>query len=115
MKKMLVWAGTIAILSSSIVLADPASKLIAFQGVKTDTVSATELNQVYGDGIKNALLFKNFVSSFPNNTPRTTHALKLLNRMPVAAGEVDHTRDITREQRINASVEVMNASFLIYQ
>lgn len=50
MKKMLVPAFALAMLSSSVAFAD-ASKLSAFQGVETAAVSAAELDQVSGEGL----------------------------------------------------------------
>lgn len=50
MKKMLVPAFTLAMLSSSVAFAD-ASKLSAFEGVETSVASTAELNQVSGEGL----------------------------------------------------------------
>ena len=55
MKKIIVSAFALTMLGSSAVFAD-SSKLSAFQNVETAAVSASELNQVSGEGLLDGLL-----------------------------------------------------------
>lgn len=55
MKKIIVSAFALTMLGSSAAFAD-ADRLSAFQGVETQAVSASELNQVSGEGLLGNLL-----------------------------------------------------------
>ncbi|MGR8930083.1 MAG: hypothetical protein ACU836_05530 [Gammaproteobacteria bacterium] len=86
MKKVIVTTFALAMMGSSAAFAD-ANKLSAFQGVETNAVSTTELNQVSGEGLLGAalsgVLSGNLLSSVLNgalvgNVLNTVAGLSLL-------------------------------------
>lgn len=88
MKKMLVPAFALAMLSSSVAFAD-ASKLSAFEGVESTVATAAELNEVSGEGLVDFLAglvigdVGNVVNALLGNVAGLLSGLGLLNGLTV--------------------------------
>lgn len=111
MKKIIVSTFALAALSSSVAFAD-SDKLSAFQGIDTSAVSATELNQISGEGVLVQLLG---ATGLLNSLPSINTSLVLNGETVLAISsdglvlQVVNTADQLVDGVVTTAVDLVNS------